>query len=200
MPGKKIWIIFGLVFIISLAASVYMMFFGPTRIDMAGKNIQQMLDDGSLAGAAAVVFSLIVVVAVMIGLYRTMNPVQIKNGINVTGEIEEVSDTGTTLNENPQIKLLIKYKRNDGVPCYGSVKTIVSRLNVSLVRPGCKVDIKYDPNKPERIQLVKIHLAETAGLGTDIVERLSDLQDLRNKGLITEEDYQRRKEEILNEV
>ncbi len=200
MPGKKIWIVFGLVFIISLGASVYMMFFGPTPLDMAGKSIQQLMDDGTLTGAIAITFSLIVVVAVMIGLYRTINPVQIKNGIEVRGEIEEVSDTGTTLNENPQVKLLINFKRNDGLPCYGTVKTIVSRLNVSLVRPGCKVDIKYDPNKPERIQLVKVHLAETTGPGTDIVKRLSDLQDLRNKGLITEEDYQRRKEEILNEV
>jgi uncharacterized membrane protein len=200
MPGKRFWLVFGLVFVLSVAASAYMMFLGPTRIDLAGKTIQEMLDSGAIFGAAAGAFSLIIVIIVMVSLYRTMNPTEIKNGIKVRGEITEVSDTGTTLNENPQIKLVIDFKKNDGTPCQGSVKTIVSRLNAALVRSGCKVDIKYDPNKPERIQLVQVYLAESAAPETDLVQRLSDLQDLCTKGLITEDDYQRRKEEILKEV
>jgi hypothetical protein len=200
MPGKRFWLVFGLVFVLSIAASAYMMFLGPTRIELAGKTFQQMLDSGAIVGAAAGVFSLVVVIVVMVSLYRTMNPLEIKNGIKVRGEITEVSDTGTTLNENPQIKLVIDFKKNDGIPCQGTVKTIVSRLNAALVRPGCKVDIKYDPNKPERIQLVQVYLAEAAAPEADVVQRLTDLQDLRTKELITEEDYQRRKEEILKEV
>lgn len=160
-----------------------------------------MLDDGTLIGAAGILISLIIVAAVMFGLYRTMNPVEIKNGIEVRGEIVEVSDTGTTLNENPQVILQIQFKRIDGISCNAAMKTIVSRLNAALIRPGCRVDIKYDPNRPERIQLIKIFFDnESSSSKVSVENRLSELRVPRDKGLISEEDYIRRKQEILAEI
>ncbi len=159
-----------------------------------------MVDEGTLISATGILFSLIVEKVVMIGLYRKMNQVEIKNDIEARGEVVGVSDIGLSINENLQVKLQLQFKRNEGVSCNVAVKTIVSRLNMALICPGCRVHIKYDPIRPEQIQLVKINFSEPGSEKGWVESLLDGLADLQAKGLITENNYRNRKGEVLREI
>ncbi len=199
-PSNKIFLFSGVIFFLSLGASVYLMFFGPDPIQVKGKSIEELTDSGALLGAIAIGVSLIIVAVVMVNLYRMLNPAEIKNGISTRAEVIEVTDTGTTLNENPQIKLLLSIRKPDGTTYQGEIKTLVSRLNAANVRPGCQADVKYDPNNPKRIQLMKLELAGSEKSVGQFAERLENLAALRDKHLITDEEYKTRREEILKEL
>ena len=197
---KKIILFSALIFVVSVGASIYLMFFGPEKIQTEGKGIADLTGNGELLGIIAVAVSFVIVAVSLFSVYRLMNPPEIKNGIAARAEVLEVSDTGTTLNENPQIKLLLKIKKPDGSTYEAEVKTLVSRLNAANVRPGCQADVKFDPNNPKRVQLVKLELAGAeSGLGR-IAERLENLEALRDKRLITDEEYKARRTEILKEI
>lgn len=199
-PSKWIWIISGLLIVISLAASVYLMFFGSDRIQLSGKSLTELTGNGGLLGILAVVFSLVIVVVVSIGIYRALNPLVLKNGVPVKARVMEVWDTGTTINENPQVKLRLEFRKNDGALHQCDVKTLVSRLEVSQVRPGCTADVKYDPNNPNRVELVHLDLTGAVQPAEEIAGRLQNLVTLREQGLITAEEYQKMREEILKEI
>lgn len=198
--GKKVWLFFGLVFLISVLVSLYVMFFAPGHIEVTHKNFKELMDSGDLVMIVAIVVSLTIVAVVMINLYRTLNPAEVKNGILTSAEVVEVWDTGTTLNENPQVKLLLKIRKIGGTYYQAEVKTIVSRLNAAQVRPGCKAEVKYDPEKPGRIQLMRLDLAPADRPLDETAARLENLAILHEKGLITEEEYKARRQEILKEV
>lgn len=199
-PSNKIFLFSAVIFLFSLGASVYLMFFGPEQIQVKGRNFEELCDNGALLGAIAIAVSLGIVAVVMLNLYRMLNPAEIKNGIAARAEVIEVADTGTTLNENPQIKLLLKIRKSDGSTYQAEVKTLVSRLNAANVRPGCQADVKYDPNNPKRIQLLKLELAGSEPSVDKLAERLENLAALRDKHLITDEEYNTRREEILKEL
>lgn len=66
-------------------------------------------------------------------------------GIPGKGKILEVHETNITVNSNPQIKLVIELKNNNG-EIYSTVcKTIVSRLKPVYFQPGKEVKVKIDP-------------------------------------------------------
>jgi hypothetical protein len=199
-PTRKIFLFSAVIFVLSVGASIYLMFFGPDQIQTEGKNIAELSDNGALLGIVAVAVSLIIVAVVLVSLYRALNPPEIKNGIEAKAEVLEISDTGTTLNENPQIKLLLKIKKPDGATYEAEVKTLVSRLNAANVRPGCQAEVKYDPANPKRVQLIKLELARAESGVDRFAERLQNLADLRDKRLITDEEYKTRREEILKEL
>jgi uncharacterized membrane protein len=199
-PSKWIWILSGLLIVISLGASVYLMFFGPDRIQLSGKSLNDLTGNGGLLGILAVVFSLVIVLVVSIGMYRALNPVVIKNGVPAKARVIEVWDTGTTINENPQVKLRLEIRRNDGSLYQCDVKTIISRLEVGRVQPGCTADVKYDPGNPNRVELVHLDLKGAVQPGEEIAGRLQNLDTLREQGLITAEEYQKMRDEILKEI
>jgi uncharacterized membrane protein len=198
--SKWIWIIFGLLIVISLGASVYLMFFGPDRIQSSGTGPDDMTGNGSILGILAIVFSLMVMLVVSIGIYRALNPVVVKNGVPAKARVIEVWDTGTTINENPQVRLRLEFRKNDGGVHQCDVKTIISRLEVGRVQPGCTADVKYDPANPDRVELVHLDLKGVVMPGEEIVGRLQNLDTLRDQGLITAEEYKKMREEILKEV
>jgi hypothetical protein len=80
-------------------------------------------------------------------------------------------------------------------PFQVETKTIVSRLNVALVQPGIAAKVKYGPQKPRRLQVLALHVQDAAP--TDAATWLEQLNELRDKGLIGEEEYRRKREDIL---
>jgi hypothetical protein len=63
-----------------------------------------------------------------------------------TGLIEEVRDTGATINRNIQIRLTLEIRPADGSPSFEAEATaLVPRLDPSRYRPGGQVAVKYDP-------------------------------------------------------
>jgi hypothetical protein len=76
-----------------------------------------------------------------------------KTGISATAVILEVSDTGTTINGNPQVKLKLEVQPAHRFPYQAETKVLISRLQTSYFQPGSIIPVKIDPNNPKNIAL-----------------------------------------------
>ncbi|MGB7539740.1 MAG: SHOCT domain-containing protein, partial [Anaerolineales bacterium] len=63
------------------------------------------------------------------------------------------------------------------------------------VQPGITATVIYDPEKPKRIQVTEVHLQNPAE--SNAVARMEELEQLRQRHLITEQEYQEKRKEIL---
>lgn len=87
----------------------------------------------------------------------------LKSGTPAQGKIIEVNDTGVTVNQNPQVKLLIEVTP-PGRPVYRvETKMIVSRLNAAHYLPGATLGVRVDLNDPRKIAIETIGAGGVAG-------------------------------------
>ena len=181
--------------VVTIGYLVYQMLLGPDRLQVSGRNFSQLMQSGELLAIAIILVSVIISGVVMRPFLRILFPGEIKNGITAQARVLKVWDTGVTVNENPQVGLLLEVSPETGEPFQAETKTIVSRLNVAQVEPGIKAEVKYDPQKPQRLQLQTLRIKSPTT--TKAAVRMEELNELREKGLITEEEYRRKREEIL---
>lgn len=198
VSGRGAFILLISILLVSFGAAVYFMFLSPERLQLGGKSLQELLDGGELVTIIGVAVSLLIATAVIGSTLRTMYPPDIKNGVVAQAKVLKVWDTGTTINDDPQIGLLLEVTPTSDVPFQAETKTLVSRLTVALVQPGVPVDVKYDPQNPKRLRVEAIHTEAPAPSGA--AARLEELNDLRDKGLITADEYREKREEILRAV
>lgn len=155
-----------------------------------------------------IVIVLLIMVGSMIPLFRIIVPMKIKNGIKTRAKVLEVRDTGVTVNDNPQVGLKLQFRTQEGINQVVDTKTLVSRLSVANVHPGLMANIVYDPLKPQRLQIESLlfeeQTAESDEEGDErppsVTERLLELSDLRVSRLISEEEYQAKRNAILEEL
>jgi hypothetical protein len=143
---------------------------------------------------------IIPIVLVIVGfsmrpLFRLFFPPNIKNGITAEAEVLEVRDTGTTINDDPQIALLLEVRPSMAATFQTELKTLVSRLEVANYRPGCKAVVLYDPTNPKRMVLQSFEPATSVASSAE--DRLAELVRLKDRGLITPSEYERKREEII---
>ena len=81
------------------------------------------------------------------------NRAVLKNGLLAVAEIIDISDTGTTINNNPVVRFHLKVQGVDGLPFEAETEKLVSRLSIPQV--GTKVQVKYDPETYE-VALVEV--------------------------------------------
>jgi hypothetical protein len=124
-----------------------------------------------------------------------------------------LTDTGGSVNDNPQVIMRVRIEPADGGPAFESTRTlIVSRLAVP--RPGQRLAVYYDPADPDRFVLVteaddkapdearrllerlRAESERAATPTVDPVERLGKLNALRLAGALTEEEFQRQKAKL----
>jgi hypothetical protein len=75
----------------------------------------------------------------------------LKTGVSARAVIKQVSDTGVTVNNNPQIKLLLEVSPPTGAPYLVETKTIISRLQPGMYQPGMEIAVKVDPNNKDKV-------------------------------------------------
>lgn len=151
---------------------------------------------------------LIIMGASMIPFYRLIFPMKIKNGLRTTAKVLEVRDTGVTINDNPQVGLTLELRTQEGARLEVEAKTVVSRLSVGNVQPGVLAHVLYDPLKPQRLVVESFEAVEQEMAQVEpqdqrlpsTAERLLELGDLRARGLVTEEEYQAKRKEILGNL
>ncbi len=174
----------------------YQTFYGPNGFRFSGDNWSQLLQNENVLTFFGVLFSLVVAILIMRPFLRIFFPAAIKNAVTAEAKVLKVWDTGTTVNENPQIGLLLEFNSAEGVPLQAEAKTIVSRLDAALIQPGITAEIEYDAQKPQSVRVATLHVKSAAPTGA--VARMEELNELRAKGMITEEEYQQKRQEILN--
>jgi hypothetical protein len=75
-----------------------------------------------------------------------------KTGIPGKAKILEVYTTNITVNNNPQLKLVMEIKNNSGQVYTAACKTIVSRrLQPGYFQPGKEVNVKIDPKNEKNV-------------------------------------------------
>ena len=75
------------------------------------------------------------------------NRAVLNNGLLAVAEILDISDTGTTINNNPVVRFHLRVQGVDGLPFEAETEKLVSRLSIPQV--GAKVQVKYDPETYE---------------------------------------------------
>jgi hypothetical protein len=74
-----------------------------------------------------------------------------KTGLPGTARILEVRDTGVTINNNPQVKLMLEVKNSFGQKYNTQCRVLVSRINPNAFMPGMEVPVKIDPKNEQNV-------------------------------------------------
>ncbi len=77
------------------------------------------------------------------------------NGIRANSQILKVSQTGTYINEQPEVKFDLKYFTKKGEEKTTSIKQIVSLLDVGQIKANDELMIFYDPNDLDKVMFEK---------------------------------------------
>lgn len=184
--------------LVIMGVVMFFMFQDTDSLQFEGKTFQQLIDEGQLVPIIVVPLVTIIMIGVVWSIMRSVAPAAIKNGISAPARVLEVRDTGVTVNDNPQIALLLEITPRDRALFQSEVKTIVSRLNVALVQPGTQVTVVYDPQNLKRIQISEMDLDSTPR--SDAESRLKELNRLYDQGLINGDEYRSKREEILKKI
>lgn len=183
--------------LVGIGIAAYFMLFGPDRIEFEGRSLTELIQNGDILGVIVVVVVLVFTGIMMLPLFRMVFPGEIKNGVNTRATILNVWDTGTTLNDNPQIGLLLELYSPEGRMLQVKAKTIISRLNAALVQPGVEAEVRYDPNNLKRVRVISIDTPQQV-IGASA--RMEELERLREKGLISHDEYEKKRTEILKNL
>ncbi|MGB4845823.1 MAG: hypothetical protein WBP16_15265 [Ferruginibacter sp.] len=74
-----------------------------------------------------------------------------KTGIPRKAVIKEVRDTGVTINNSPQVKLLLELKNSLGQRYTTTIRTLVSRLQPNLYQSGMTIPVLVDPEDENKL-------------------------------------------------
>ncbi len=74
-----------------------------------------------------------------------------KTGLPGKATITEVHDTGVTINNNPQVKLMLDVKNQFGQTYSTTIRTLVSRIQPNLYQAGMVVPVKIDPKNEQNV-------------------------------------------------
>lgn len=76
-----------------------------------------------------------------------------KSGFATTARVVEMSDTGVTVNNAPQVKLLLEVTPPNGAAYLVETKQLISRLQTTMFMPGSIVPVLIDLNDKNTITL-----------------------------------------------
>ena len=73
------------------------------------------------------------------------------NGIVGQARIDQVTDTGTTVNDNPQVRfnLTVNVPGRDPYPMM--LTQVVSRIAIGSFQPGATVPVRVSPDDPQSL-------------------------------------------------
>lgn len=147
-------------------------------------------------------------------------------GARGVGTITDVRDTGMTINDNPRVKVTFEIQPLDGSPAFTAEKTkTVSRVRIPQI--GCRYPIFYDAADPSTFAWVEVEDAQGrqtvvsmfgdafgadgSGVGRpaaagappaadDPMEKLRKLQELKDAGVLAEDEFAAKKAELLADI
>ena len=88
-------------------------------------------------------------------MFKNMNQnsTLIKTGISAPAVILNAEDTGTTMNESPQVRLTLQVNPAYGPSFQAVTTTFVGRLQIGMITPGAPVTVRYDPNDMTKVAI-----------------------------------------------
>jgi hypothetical protein len=133
-------------------------FSGRDMIHLAFFQNQDAPDIATVIVVAAVGIVLVVTVLLLLNLGKDFGDLAQTQALLTTGEpaqakILRMWDTGTTLNDDPKVGLLLEVYSPNRTPYQVETKCYVSRLKISQVQPGNVVAVKIDRQDASKIAL-----------------------------------------------
>jgi hypothetical protein len=161
--------------------------------------------------AVPIVFGSLIFAGVIIWLaFRPMIREQaiLKKGEHAEATLLDYWDTGTTINDNPQVGMRLEVRPSRLAAYQADTKTVISRLDLAMLHKGAVVEVTYLPDDPQEVAFVAFTASQEqpfeSGTNDDRLAhsdlmkgRLAELDELRLQHMITETDYQRRRDQLL---
>ena len=122
----------------------------------------------------------------------------VHTGVHASGSVVAVRDTGTTVNTEFRVRVTIEFASPDGL-----TRTVTTKVSVSRLAPprvGDAVELAYDPDDPDDIafKLLRMGSESAPPDADDRLNRLQQLGELRDSGVLTAEEFEREKRRILD--
>ena len=95
---------------------------------------------------------LFLVVRLIIVWYR--NKWLLINGEAAEAKILKIWETGATVNEQPQVGMLLEVYAPNRPVYHAEAKRVVSILNIPRLQVGSTVEVRFDPQNPLRVAVV----------------------------------------------
>lgn len=73
----------------------------------------------------------------------------LENGQPAYAKVLEVSDTGTTINNDPLVRFKLEVHPPGGAVFEAETERLIPRLQISQIQPGVEVAVKFDPDTRE---------------------------------------------------
>ncbi len=80
----------------------------------------------------------------------------VKHGVQSPGRLLSVEETGTTINDSPELELAIEFQRKDGALDTSTCTFTPTLRTIHLYQPGTQVTAAYDPEDPDEITVVSL--------------------------------------------
>ena len=80
----------------------------------------------------------------------------LQTGVAATATIVRVWDTGTRINDNPQVGMHLQVQPSTGAPFQAEIKETVSIVQMPMFQPGAQLEVKYDPAQPNNVAIVSV--------------------------------------------
>lgn len=84
--------------------------------------------------------------------FNNMKPYMLFYGRKTDARIEKVKQTGTEINNQPQLLFSVSFKDDMGQTYQASFKKVVDLLHLANLQPGGIIPIMYDPENPNKIE------------------------------------------------
>jgi hypothetical protein len=107
---------------------------------------------------APIAITVVVLVFVFLVFRKVFGGISRNNALLMNGEpaqatVLQLWDTGVSLNDNPQVGLLLEVHPQNRSTYQVQTKSFISRLKVSQVQTGAVVAVKVDPTDPAKVAL-----------------------------------------------
>lgn len=86
----------------------------------------------------------------------------VKNGKQVPGRLLDVEETGTYINDAPELEIRAEFRREDGTLDTASTDFVPSLRSIHLFQTGATAVIAYDPEDPDEITIIGLGEVEDA--------------------------------------
>ena len=105
---------------------------------------------------ASLALPIVITLMIMVPFYRngSRNRRLLQTGESAAAVIVELRDTGVTVNQQPQVELVLDVLPANRPPFRATTRTLISRLQTPQVQPGMQVLVKYNPLDLSNVALV----------------------------------------------
>lgn len=79
----------------------------------------------------------------------------LEKGVEATASIVELVDTGNRINYNPEVRIILDVKPDQGKPFRSETRMVLSSVDAVKYQPGKSVQVRYDPANPSVAAIVE---------------------------------------------